>query len=166
MALLNKFELRVRYNNIRKPLARKLMTLLYRSLRDDEELCMESDCRHCARVIERQLALIDFLHDVMQMNVDDRQMYQMVDICFEFSGGRCRSDRVRRQLMKFVKEHIGVGCTTGTTPQHVIASGVLNTTILWPLTSNAACSDVVDATYAVLEHIHYVCPWEPEVAFL
>ena len=50
-----------------KSLTQKLMTLLYRSLRDAEELsCMESDCRRCARVVDWQVALIKSMQNSLE----------------------------------------------------------------------------------------------------
>ena len=73
--LLNKIQQGQRDIVLRKPLARKLMTQLYQCLRDTEESCMESDCRHCARVIEWQVALVEFLQHSLR---DDPLLYPRI----------------------------------------------------------------------------------------
>ena len=153
VALLNNF--RYSYADLvcKKPVAHKVTTILYASLRDAEESCMDAaDCRHCARVIEWQLALITFLREKLRSS-DDRLVYQVLDICFEFSGSRCRSDRVRFRLMNLVRALIRISYHS-TTSQYVMDSGVLNATNLLPLVTNTVSPFLIATMFDLVKDIY------------
>ena len=123
---------------------------------------MESDCRHCARVVDWQVALVEFLQHSLH---DDPLLYPMLDICFEFSGGRCRSDRVRNRLMKCVGELIEMNSTEREARPHVwqgwhrhvmTRGGTL--AVLWPLVTNTACSET---TFQWIRRIFEYQYWTP-----
>ena len=134
---------------------------------------MESDCRHCARVIEWQVALIKSMRnsimfravnrcDHKPVKAENRQVHQRLDMCFEFSGGagRCRSDRVRYQFMQLILEciHFDYRRRTLCARHHILTSGFLNATTLWTLVTNTACSDVVDATFKIFSELYVTYP--------